>query len=179
MDFDTEYETESWEAGYELYEEENWTELVKLRKIEAKNNPSDLYAQQRYAEALNLNKKFNETLDFITPLYEMNYNEEFGISEIIDALYGLGKTENDFKWIEKPIILKLDSNTTQTCIDVLKDRKKPVSITDLYCDLLLKGINCRFDEYEFAGFLIQQTNEFDIQLNNDYIISSKIEIKKR
>jgi len=56
MNSDNTYDLESWEGDYELYEEEDWVALFNLREKDAKKHPSDLYAQQRYAEALNLNK---------------------------------------------------------------------------------------------------------------------------
>lgn len=61
---------ESWQDDFELYENNDWIRLLKLRKKVAEQEPSDLYAQQRYADALNLNKQYNETLNFITPLYK-------------------------------------------------------------------------------------------------------------
>ncbi len=54
MDFDDTYDPESWEGYYELYENEDWIGLLKLCEIDAKKHPTDLYAQQRYAECFKL-----------------------------------------------------------------------------------------------------------------------------
>ncbi len=179
MNSDDTYDPESWEGDYELYEMEDWVGLLNLREKNAKKHPSDLYAQQRYAEALNLNKRYNDTLDFIAPLYKANYEIVFGVHEIIDALYGLGKTENDFNWINKPDILKLDSNLIKLCTDFLRPKRKSVSVTDIYCDLLVKSDYCAFNEQELANYLVKLTDIFAVQIDTEYIMDSKLKLKRK
>ena len=88
---------EDWEDDANLFYKEDWIGLLQLRQERARSQPEDLYAQQRYGEALVLNRKFLEAIDFMTPFYQIYYEEGFGIHEIMDALTGLGKTEKDFK----------------------------------------------------------------------------------
>ncbi|MDB9874547.1 hypothetical protein OAC97_04755 [Flavobacteriaceae bacterium] len=57
MDFDDKYGIEDWEDDMILFEKEDWVGLLKLRERRAKKQPTDLYAQERLAEALNLNKR--------------------------------------------------------------------------------------------------------------------------
>ncbi len=179
MSIDDIYDLESWEGYYELHENEDWVGLLELSKIDATKHPTDLYAQQRYAEALNLNKKYKDTLDFITSLYKDNYEVGFGIQEIVDALYGLNKTEKDFDWINRPVILKLDSETVQFSANLLKDRRRAVRITDLYGDLIMKADYCMFNELELATFLVKFADVFDIQLDKDYMMDSKLKVKRK
>jgi hypothetical protein len=179
VDFDDTYDPESWEGDYELYEKEDWVGLLKLRETDAKKHPSDLYAQQRYAEALNLNKQYAKTLSIITPLYMDNYDVGFGIPEIVDALYGLGKTKEDYDWINRPVVLTLDSDLVQFCVDLLKNRRRAVRITDLYQDLIMKTDYCKFNEPELAEFLLKFTNDFEVQLDKDYIMDSKLKVNRR
>jgi hypothetical protein len=179
MSFDETYEPESWEGYYELYENKDWVGLLIYCEIDAKNHPTDLYAQQRYADALNLNKKFKEALAFITPLYKDNYDVGFGISEIVDALYGLGKTKEDYDWINQPVILTLDFDTVDFCVDLLKNRRRAVRITDLYQDLIMKADYCKFNEFELSEFLTRFTDKFDIQLDKDFVMDSKLKLKKQ
>ncbi len=179
MNIDDTYDFESWEGDYELYEKEDWKGLLKLREVDAKKHPSDLYAQQRYAEALNLNKKYNETLDFVTPLYKKNYDVGFGISEIVDALYGIGKTKADYNWIDQHVILTLNSDTVQFCAEILKHRKRAVRITDLYQDLIMKADYCKFNEPELAEYIVGFTDIFEVQLDKEFIMESKLKIKRK
>ena len=179
MDFDNTYGPESWEGYSEFYENEDWVGLLKFCEIDAKKHTSDLYAQQRYAEALNLNKKYKEALDFIIPLYKDNHDFAFGDSEIVDALYGLGKTKEDFDWISRPVILTLDSDTVDFCVDLLKNRSRGVRITDLYQDLLLKTDYCKFNEQELAEFLVRATDKFVIKPDKDFIGWNKLKLKRK
>jgi hypothetical protein len=179
MDFEDTYGLEDWEDDKILFENEDWINLLELREERAKNAPSDLYAQQRFAEALNLNKRFADTLDFITPIYHNNYETGFGIHEIIDALYGLGKSENDFNWIVKPKVIKLDSDALKLCVDFLKLKRKPSSITDLYCDLIMHGDYSSFDEEQLGAFLLKNINTFEIKSDSVYFWDMKIKLKRK
>ena len=178
MDFDDKYGFEDWEDDKILFEKEDWIELLKLREGRAKKQPSDLYAQQRFAEALNLNKRYKDTLDFITPIYQENYESGFGIQEIIDALYGLGKTENDFNWIAKPTVLKLDSDTLKLCVDFLRLKKKAKSITDIYCELIMKSDYCTFNEEGLGKYLVKHPDTFDIKKESEYFWDIELKIKR-
>lgn len=179
MDFEDPYGLEDWEDDKILYEKEDWLRLLKLREERAKKNPSDLYAQQRFAEALNLNKRFADALKFITPLYRDNYEVGFGIHEIIEALHGLGKSESDFSWIVKPKIIKLDSDTLRLCVEFLKPKRKPSSISDIYCDLIMQGDYYDFNEEQLAEFLLKNTDTIDIKTDSEYHWDMEIKLKRK
>jgi len=170
---------EDWEGDKILFEKEDWVGLLNLRQVRAKKQPSDLYAQQRYAEVLILNKKYKEALDFIGPLYEENHEFGFGISEILDALFGLGKTENDFEWITKPEIFKLDKRTLNRCIEFLKGKSKYASMLDVYGKLLMQADYLAFNEKELTEFLIQDTMPFDFTGNKEFFWDIEIKLKKK
>jgi hypothetical protein len=178
MDFDDNYGLEDWEDDKILFEKEDWIGLLKLREERAKKQPSDLYAQQRYAESLNLNKRYKDTLDFVTPIYQENYESGFGIHEIIDALYGLGKTENDYSWIIKPNVLKLDSYTLKLCVDYLKPKRKAKSISDIYCELIMKADYCTFNEEGLGKYLVEYPDTFEIKNESEYFWDIALKIKR-
>jgi len=180
MDYqENDYGIEDWEDDYILFEEEDWAGLLKLRNERAKKQPSDLYAQQRFAEALNLNKKYKETLDFITPIYKKNYDSGFGISEIMDALLGLGKTENDFDWITIPLILKLDNYSLNLCLEILEGKRKYSRLTDIYVNILMRADYLTFNEEGLAEFLLQNSNLFDIKGDENYFFDIELKMKKK
>jgi hypothetical protein len=178
MDFEDPYGLEDWEDDNILFEKEDWPNLLKLREERAKKNPSDLYAQQRFAEALNLNKKFADTLEFITPVYQDNYEVGFGIPEIIEALHGLGKSESDFNWIIQPKIIKLDSDTLKLCVDFLKPKRKHSSISDIYGNLIMQGDYYDFDEEQLVEFLLKNTDTIDIKTDSESHWDMKIKLKR-
>ena len=170
---------EDWEDDKILFEKEDWIGLLNLRHERAKKQPSDLYAQQRFAEALILNQKYVEAIDFIAPLYKENYESGFGISEIIDALSGLGKTENDFVWIEKPVVLKLDKNTLGICVEFLKGKRKHISLIQLYSDLLMQTDYLKFNEQELSEFLVNYTKIFDFIGDKTDFLDLKVKLNRK
>lgn len=172
------YGFEDWEGDALLFEDKDWPNLLILREDKLKKNPSDLYAQQRYAEALILNERFSDALDFITPVYNENYEFGFGVSEIIQALRGLGKSESDFDWIIEPKILKLDANLLSLCVDYLKSKRKRCSVTDIFCDLIMNGDYWDFNEEQLGRFLFENKDMFDIKLIDKSYYDMEIMLKK-
>jgi len=151
---------EDWEADANLIIDKDWKGLLQLREERARNNPDDLSAQQRYGEALIINKKYSEAIDFLTPLYKIYYDEGFGIQEIMDALIGLGKTEKDFNWEIEPKIYRLNKQTLDLCIKTLKGKRKHISIFKVYEPFLFTADYIAFSEDDLAEFLLKYPNIF-------------------
>lgn len=158
---------EEWEGDYHLIEEEDWAGLVKLRKQRAEKHLHDLHTQWSYGEALVFNQEFKQAIEFLTPLHNKDPYYPDVIHSILDALYGLGKTENDFDWIEKPLILKLNDKTKNLCKDFLKKKRKPIPFLSLYEYLIIEFDYLKFqEEYLFEylktdGFFEFSDNEKD------------------
>jgi len=168
---------EEWEDDSYFFDKEDWKGLLELRrKRDLKRK--DLYAQQRYAEALILNKMYSEAIGFLRPLYIKHHDVGFGIQEIIQGLYGLGKTEDDFPWISKPEIVKLDQNMIQRCMDFLKGKRKPTSVIDIYGHFLVSADFIDFNEKALGLFLLEKTNIFEIFGDNTDAYSLKFKLKR-
>jgi hypothetical protein len=69
--------------------------------------------------------------------------------------------------------------TLDLCIKLLRPKRKLVSITDIYCDLILNADYCFFNESELGQFLVLQFDIFNIQRDNDFIMDSKIKLKRK
>ena len=150
-DFDN-YDIEEWEGDYQLIQEEDWAGLIKLRKQRAEKHPHDLHYQWSYGEALVFNQKFKQALEFLTPIYKREPDYPDVIHSILDALYGLGKTELDFDWIEKPEVLKLNDETKSLCKAFLKNKRKFVSFLSVFEHLIFQSDYLIFkvqDLYEY------------------------------
>ena len=169
---------EDWEDDANLIDKEDWKGLLQLREERARNQPEDLYAQQRYGEALVLNKKYREAIDFLTPYYQIYHEVGFGIHEIMDSLIGLGKTEKDFNWINKPKVLRLDKRTTDLCIKILKGLRKYTNILDLYYSLMNEVDYFTFKEQELSDFLVKDVTNFTFRGNSSEFWDLQIKIKK-
>ena len=158
------FDFEDWEADALFYENEDWVGLLKIRKERYELSPHDEYAQFRYGEAMVFNEKYQEAIDFLSPVYLENPEFIDVIHTILDALFKQGKTENDFKWVKLPYILGLDENTKQICIEELRKKRKKFSIAELYGQLLITGAYLRFKEIELAEYL-KMDNRFCLEGN--------------
>ncbi len=152
IDFDNN-DFEQWEGDYHLIEERDWDSLVKLRKQRAEKRPSDLFTQWSYGEALIFNQEFKKALEFLTTIYNRDPYYPDIIHSILDALYGLGKTENEFDWVENPVVLKLNDETKNLCKDFLKKKRKPISFLSLYEYLIIEFDYLKFQEKDLYEYL--------------------------
>lgn len=169
---------EEWEDELFFYDREDWVGLLELQKRRAEKDPTDLQLQEKYAVALNLNKKYAETLKLLEPLYRKNYEFGFGINIIMEALLGLNKTEKDFNWVKKPIILKLDEETINLCIKFLKGKRKPRSVSNIYVHFIVKSDFMYFDEESLAKYLSKFTRLFDIIKDSSDYLNMQIKLKR-
>ena len=180
--YDEEYEDyddfEEWEGDADLINEEDWKGLLKLREQRARSKPDDLYAQDRYGEALILNQKYQQALDYIIPYYQVYHELKFGISRIMDALIGLGKTEKDFNWIKEPKVLRLDQTTINLCKIYLKGKKRFINVLDLYVSLMDVADYLTFKEQEFSDFLRKNVTDFICIGESTYYYDLSIKLKK-
>lgn len=144
---------EEWEGDYQLIQDEDWAGLVVLRKQKAEKNLTDLHSQWRYGEALVYNQEFEKALKFLTLIYKKEPDCSDVVHTILDALYGLGKTENNFDWVEKPIVLKLDDQTKKLCVDFLKNKRKQTRVYNLIEHFIIQSYYLTFEEEELCTFL--------------------------
>ena len=134
----TNEDSEDWEDDAELYYNGKWEDLLDLRLRKARSNPNDLYAQYYLGEAYNLNKKYDEAIAFMYEWHKKEpWNDDFTII-ILDALFAIGKNENDIEWVIKPEIVRISKDLVDKCYKYIKSKKKDRDIHDLY-DLFLIG----------------------------------------
>ena len=172
-------ELEDWEEDYNLADSGNLTGLLELRRKKAFRRPSDLHAQEAYAAALNMNKKYVETIEFLKPLYAENWDIGFGIYEILDALFALKKTEDNFDWVKKPEIIKLDQSTIAFCREHLINKRKPYSVCQLHTDMILRSDYVAFNESELVLFLIQHVEIFEISGDRDHFSDVNVKLRRK
>ena len=169
---------EEWEGDYHLIEEEDWVGLVKLRKQRAEKHLHDLHSQWSYGEALIFNQEFKQALEFLTQIYKREPNYPDVIHSILDALFGLGKTENEFDWVEKPVVLKLNDETKNLCKDFLKKKRKPASFLSIYENLLFQSDYLAFKEKELCEYL-KNNEQFEFSGNEVEFWDVDIKLSKK
>jgi tetratricopeptide (TPR) repeat protein len=145
---------EEWEGDYFYYNKEDWKGLIKYREQVAKNYPKDSEAQWRLGEAYVLNNEFEKALEFLSKLH---YKEPDNVNvqySILDAIFGLNKAEDDFNWIERPSVIRLNEKTLDICYDLLKPKRKPKEVGFLHVDLYSYGY-LTFNEDDLIEALIK------------------------
>ena len=145
---------EAWEPLVEFREKKDYAGLVEYCKHRAKRFPKDLYAQFYLGEAYVLNGEYEKAIEFLSHHHKKYpWNTDFQ-HVILDALFALGKNENDFNWTEKPIVLRMTDGVLDVCYEFLKPKRKSRSVFDIHTYFDTKGY-LLFTEEELFTALIE------------------------
>ena len=142
------------EQHVELMEKEDYPALVEHCRRHATKYPDDPYAQIFLGQACILNREYQKTIDLLTPYHRrdpvnMDYHHV-----ILDALFAMGKTEDDFEWTENPEILRMSDSILDSCFNFLKPKRKPRTVSELYIEFIPKGY-LLFCEDDLLGALLR------------------------
>jgi tetratricopeptide (TPR) repeat protein len=130
---------ESWEGHSELLESKDYPALVQYCEREVARNPGDLHAHGRLGEAYVLNGQYQKAIDSMGECHRAYPDVEDFQYIILDALFALGKTEDDFPWLETPTIIRLGARVIDDCYEYLRPKRKPRSVDELHTTLLVRG----------------------------------------
>lgn len=152
---------EDWETLVELKDNEDYPGLVEYCKKKAERDPDDPYAQYYLGEAYVLNGEYERAIQFLSKHHKkIPYSTDYQYV-ILDALFALGKNEDDFEWTEKPIVLRMSREILDTCYEFLKPKKKPRTVVDLYMEFIAKGY-LYFKEKDLYKALVED-NRFIVE----------------
>jgi hypothetical protein len=86
-----------------------------------------------------LNGQYDKAIE-VMGAYHRDFpeNEDFQYV-ILDALFALGKTENDFPWVEAPTLIRLDASLMDYVYEYLRPKRKPRSVHELHTNQYLRG----------------------------------------
>ena len=127
------------EIDAELRDKENYPGLVEYCKQRAERLPDDPYAQYYLGEAYILNGEYEKAIEFLSEHHRRHPDNLDFQYVILDALYALGKTEDDFDWARKPLILRMSAAIVDACYEFLKSKRKPRSVSKLYTRFVMEG----------------------------------------
>jgi hypothetical protein len=125
---------ESWEGYAQLYYDEDFPGLVKYCEAQLARRPADMFAYYDLGRAYVLNHQYQEAIDFTAECHRQEPDDVAFQHIILDALFALGKSEDDFPWLTVPTILRLDESLIDFYYEFLKPKRKPRSIADLYSE---------------------------------------------
>ncbi len=155
-----EQDFEAWEGHYELEEQGDYTGLVELCKREVAQNPEDLYAVERLGYAYIKAERFLEAIGAVEPYHRRHPDIDTFHHVILDALFAMDLTEEDFKWSRQPVILRLGPEVADWFFQYLRPKRKPRSAFYLHAQLVMSGY-LTFDAEELMNFL-RRDNRFTV-----------------
>ena len=129
-----------------MKEKEDYPGLVGYCKQRAERFPDDPYAQHNLGEAYVLNGEYEKAIEFLSEHHKHQPDNPDYHHVLLDALYALGKTEDDFDWVQKPVILRMSTEIVDACYEFLRSRRKPRSVNELYTRFVMKGYLLFTDE---------------------------------
>jgi tetratricopeptide (TPR) repeat protein len=156
------YDYEDWEIEYELIEHEDWNGLILYRQSVLRRHPDSLQAKSGLGDAYVRAGEYQKALDYLVPLHR-EHPDIIDIQwNILEALFGLDKNENDFNWVEKPVILQINETLLDQCYEYLRPKRKPRSIMDICNELILGGGYQDFQEEELL-LALEADNRFKVE----------------
>lgn len=126
---------ESWEDICDFHERRDYEGLVAYCEDDVRRCPNDLYAAERLADAYVLNGNYETAIAFGAELHRVHPSMPVFTCLILDALFAIGKTENDFNWAIRPAVLRLDQDVVDGCYLFLRPKRKPRGIADFHVEL--------------------------------------------
>ena len=151
--------------------------LIQFCMQRAKKNPDDLCAQCHLGDAYVLSGEYEKAIEFMAEHYKKHpWNIDYQ-HVILDSLYALGKTEDDFTWDKKPIVLRMSPYIVNTCYEYLKRKRKPRPIIELHCLFITEGY-ILFSEMHLLKALLND-GRFIVDNPEDELFAEVCVVKKK
>ena len=132
-------DVEEWEIDAELRDKENYSGLVEYRKQRSERFHDNPYAKYYLGEAYVLNGEYEKAIEFLSEHHKHQPDNPDYHHVILDALYALGKTEDDFDWLQRPVILRMTAEIVDACYEFLRSKRKPRSVNELFTRFVMEG----------------------------------------
>lgn len=161
----------------EFIDHEDYSGLIQFCIQRAEENPDDLYAQYYLGDAYVRNGEYEKAIEFIAEHYKKQpWNIDYQYI-ILDALFALGKTEDDFIWDKNPIVLRMSPDIVNRCYEYLKRKRKARYIIELHCLFITEGY-ILFSEMDLLNALLYD-ERFIVDNPEDEIYAEVLVVKKK
>lgn len=167
---------EAWEPLVEFHEKEDYVGLVRYCKQRAERFSDDLFSQFYLGKAYVLNGEYEKAIEFLSQHHKKHpWNTDIQYV-ILDALFALGKNENDFDWTEKPVILRMSKDIIDACYEFLKPKRKPRSVLEIHTQFMTKDY-LLFTEEDLFRALVKD-NRFIVENLNRGAFSAQVRVAR-
>jgi len=134
-----EYEGYEDEEYFYLLEEKDYPGLIQYCKNRTAENPADLHAKAHLGKAYILNGNYEKALSYLTECHQQYPDIDEYQHLLLDVLFGMGMTEDDYDWSKRPVVLRLTKDIIDACYLYLKPKRKPRSIYNIHNEFVFKG----------------------------------------
>lgn len=170
------YDYEDWEIEYELIEHEDWNGLILYRQSVLRRHPDSLQAKSGLGDAYVRAGEYQKALDYLVPLHR-EHPDIIDIQwTILEALFGLGKNENDFNWVEKPVILRINETLLDQCYEYLRLKRKSRSLMDICNELILGG---NYQDFKEEELLLALKSDKRFKVEDKGLFESEISVRRK
>jgi tetratricopeptide (TPR) repeat protein len=170
------YDDEDWEIEYELIEHEDWNGLILYRQSVLRRHPDSLQAKSGLGDAYVRAGEYQKALDYLVPLHR-EHPDIIDIQwTILEALFGLGKNENDFSWVEKPVILRINETLLDQCYEYLRLKRKSRSLMDICNELILGG---NYQDFKEEELLLALKSDKRFKVEDKGLFESEISVRRK
>ncbi len=146
-DYRCEAEYEAWESDYELRQQEEYARLVAHYEAVVEWAGDSPHVLHRLGDAYVRNGQPGKAIELLTEPHRRHPANEDIQYVILDALFGMGREETDFDWVERVHVYRLDPSALDRSHVYLKPKRKPVGVYQLHTELTLDGY-CAFTPEE-------------------------------
>ena len=168
---------ESWEPYAKLIEEEDYPNLVRYCKKRAEQFPDDLYAQYYLGDAFVLNGEYEKAIEFLSEHHRKHPWNKVYQHVILKALFALGKTENDFYWVEEPIILRMSEDVVDASFKFLRRKRRPRPVFAIYTEFVTEGY-LHFTEEDLFNALLND-KRFIVEKLDEGPIFAEVKVNRK
>lgn len=107
-------------------------DYVRSRREHHRRNPNDPEAGRALARAYLWSCDAERALDTLAPLHRRRPGDQEVQSLILDALALLGRSADDYPWIERPTVVHLDRTLLDRLYERLSHSRRPATVLDLF-----------------------------------------------
>jgi hypothetical protein len=158
-------------------EKEDYAGLVEYCKHAPKRFPDDPYAQFYLGEACVLNGECQNAIEFLSHHHKKQpWNIDFQ-HVILDGLFALGKNENDFNWIEKPVVLRMSGDILDACYRFLKPKRKSRSVLEIHTHFITEGYLLFTEDDLFKA--LEQDERFIVEDADQGVLLAQVRVARK
>lgn len=127
--------------------------MVECCKREVSGDPDNRHAWERLGEAYKFNGQYRQVIEAMGEVHGRFPDIQSFQHLILDALFALGKFENDYEWGQIPSVLRIGRAVLDECYEFLRPKRKPRDVRDLSIELIVKGGYLTFSDEELLAAL--------------------------